>query len=132
MKALVKLSQISFLCLLLILTSCSNDDDNGMETPPESDNIVETALATADLSSLVSALQKADESADNDLVSALGGDGPFTVFAPTNAAFADLLAQLDGFDSLDDFNTQELQNLLATILTYHVIPGVGALIFRSN
>ncbi|MGX1930711.1 fasciclin domain-containing protein [Flagellimonas sp. 2504JD4-2] len=127
MKALVKLSQISFLCLLMILTSCSNDDEGMVVTPPAGDNIVETALATADLSSLVSALQKADESADNDLISALSGEGPFTVFAPTNAAFADLLAQLDGFDSLDDFNTQELQNLLATILTYHVIPGVGAL-----
>ncbi|SNY99398.1 fasciclin domain-containing protein [Flagellimonas pacifica] len=126
MKALVKLSQIPFLCLLLILTSCSNDDGT-VEPPQKIDNIVETAQSTADLSSLVSALQKADESADNDLISALSGDGPFTVFAPTNAAFADLLAQLDGYDSLDDFNTQELQNLLATILTYHVIPGVGAL-----
>ncbi|WP_136467902.1 fasciclin domain-containing protein [Flagellimonas onchidii] len=127
MKALIKLTQISLLSLLLIFTSCSNDDDGTVIPPDEGDNLVETAIATADLSSLVSALQKADESADNDLISALSGDGPFTVFAPTNAAFADLLAQLDGFDSLDDFNSQELQNLLATILTYHVISGVGAM-----
>lgn len=127
MKALMKLSQLALLIFALIFTSCSDDDDNGPTTVVPSSNIVEAAIATADLSSLVSALQKADESADNDLVSALSGDGPFTVFAPTNAAFADLFAQLDGFDSLDDFSTQELQNLLATILTYHVIPGTGAL-----
>jgi transforming growth factor-beta-induced protein len=126
MKALIKLSQFTLLMFALILTSCSDDDDGTIVVVPSS-NIVEAAVATADLSSLVSALQKADESADNDLVSALSGEGPFTVFAPTNAAFADLFAQLDGFDSLDDFNTQELQNLLATILTYHVIPGAAAL-----
>lgn len=127
MRALMKLSQLTLLIFALIFTSCSDDDDNGPTTVVPSSNIVEAAVATADLSSLVSALQKADESADNDLVSALSGDGPFTVFAPTNAAFADLFAQLDGFDSLDDFSTQELQNLLATILTYHVIPGAAAL-----
>lgn len=126
MKALVRLSQIAFFCATFILSSCSNDDNGVVINPPEGSNIVETALATADLSSLVSALQKADESASNDLVSALSGDGPFTVFAPTNAAFNDLFAQLDGFDSLDDFNTEELQNLLATILTYHVIVGAAA------
>ncbi|TXN36230.1 fasciclin domain-containing protein [Flagellimonas hymeniacidonis] len=126
MKALMKLSRLTLLVFTLILTSCSDDDDNSTPVVPSS-NIVEAAIATADLSSLVSALQKADESADNDLVSALSGNGPFTVFAPTNAAFADLFAQLDGFDSLGDFNSQELQNLLATILTYHVIPGTGAL-----
>jgi len=128
MKTLVKLSQIPFLGLLLISISCSTDkDDEDMIEPLKGDNIVETVQATADLSSLVSALQKADESTDNDLISTLSGDGPFTVFAPTNAAFADLLGQLDGFDSLDDFSSQELQNLLATILTYHIIPGVAAL-----
>lgn len=127
MKALIKFSQFSFLFFALIFTSCSDDDDGGSNPPQNDTNIVEAAQATADLSSLVSALQKADESADNDLISALSGDGPFTVFAPTNAAFADLLAQLDGFDSLDDFSTQELQNLLATILTYHVVSGTAAL-----
>ncbi|WP_222983751.1 fasciclin domain-containing protein [Flagellimonas meishanensis] len=125
MKALINFKTATLLLFFLTLTSCS-DDDNGTPPPSNQNNIVETAQATADLSSLVSALQKADESASNDLISALSGPGPFTVFAPTNAAFADLLAQLDGFDSLDDFNTQELQNLLATILTYHVIVGTAA------
>ncbi len=127
MKALLRITGRTFLLLLFIFASCS-DDDNGMVDPPETTvNIVEAAQATSDLSSLVAALQKADESANNDLVTALSGDGPFTVFAPTNQAFADLLVQLDGFDSLDDFNSQELQDLLAVILTYHVVPGAAAL-----
>lgn len=121
MKTLDKLSRFTLLSLFLIFTSCS-DDDNGPTDPPETDvTIVAAAQATPQLSSLVSALQKADESSNNDLVTALSGEGPFTVFAPTNDAFADLLAQLDGFDSLDDFNTQQLQDLLAVVLTYHVV-----------
>ncbi|WP_422350696.1 fasciclin domain-containing protein [Flagellimonas sp.] len=128
MKALINCSKLTLLIFALIFTSCEEDDNGVMNPPPEeTTNIVEAAQATADLSSLVSALQKADESANNDLISALSGDGPFTVFAPTNAAFADLLAQLDGFDSLDDFNSEQLQDLLATILTYHVISGTAAM-----
>ncbi|TLP81887.1 fasciclin domain-containing protein [Maribacter sp. ACAM166] len=91
----------------------------------EDDNIVEAAQATSSLSSLVSALTKADESANNDLITALSGAGPFTVLAPTNDAFTNLLARLDGFDSLDDFNNEQLQDLLATILTYHVVSGAA-------
>ncbi|MBO0323616.1 fasciclin domain-containing protein [Muricauda sp. CAU 1633] len=127
MKALLRITKLTSVAFFFILASCS-DDDNGMVDPPETTtNIVEAAQATSDLSSLVAALQKADESANNDLITALSGDGPFTVFAPTNQAFADLLVQLDGFDSLDDFNSQELQDLLAVILTYHVVPGAAAL-----
>ncbi len=88
-------------------------------------NIVETAIATDALSSLVAALQKADENDGTDLVGALSGEGPFTVFAPTNDAFAELLASLDGFDTLDDFDTDEERDLLATILTYHVVVGAA-------
>lgn len=127
MKTLEKLFRFTLLSLFLIFTSCS-DDDNGPTDPPETDvTIVAAAQATPQLSSLVSALQKADESSNNDLVAALSGEGPFTVFAPTNDAFADLLAQLDGFDSLDDFNTQQLQDLLAVVLTYHVVADVAVM-----
>ncbi|MBS9463746.1 fasciclin domain-containing protein [Flagellimonas sp. 389] len=127
MKALIKLSKLTLLAVVFIFASCSDDDDNGPTTPTPTLNIVETADAENDLSSLVGALKKADESADNDLVSALSGDGPFTVFAPTNAAFDDLFKQLGDFDGLDDFNTQELQNVLAVVLSYHVISGTAAL-----
>ncbi|MEO1484860.1 MAG: fasciclin domain-containing protein [Bacteroidota bacterium] len=126
MKALIRLTQLSFIALALVFVGCSDDDDGNNPTTPQG-NIVETAIDTNDLTSLVSALQKADESADNDLVAALSGDGPFTVFAPTNQAFTDLFAQLDGFSSLNDFNSTELQNLLAVILQYHVISGTAAL-----
>lgn len=126
MKALIKCIRLPLLIFALLFVSCS-DDDNGTTPPPETTTtIVDAAQATAELSSLVSALQKADESANNNLVSALSGEGPFTVFAPTNAAFSDLLTQLDGFDSLDDFNSEQLQDLLAVILTYHVISGTAA------
>ncbi|MBO6531580.1 MAG: fasciclin domain-containing protein [Muricauda sp.] len=127
MKTLKQLSRLTLLLLFIGFTSCS-DDDNG-PTPPEEtgDNIVEAAQATSELSSLVAALQKADESANNDLITALSGEGPFTVFAPTNQAFTDLLAQLDGYDSLDDFNSQQLQDLLAVILTYHVVADASVL-----
>ena len=120
--------------ILLLLTtfviSCSSDDDNDtimMEEETVADlNIVEAAQATGSISSLVAALAKADESASNDLIATLSDeDGTFTVLAPTNDAFADLLARLDGFDSLDDFNTEQLQDLLASILAYHVVSGAS-------
>ena len=127
MKALERLIQSVLLLLFLVVSSCS-DDDNGTPNPPEADvTIVAAAQATPQLSTLVSALQKADESPNNDLVAALNGEGPFTVFAPTNDAFEDLLAQLDGFDSLDDFNSQQLQDLLAVVLTYHVVADAAVL-----
>lgn len=69
-------------------------------------------LSNEDFRILVSALQKAE------LVETLQGDGPFTVFAPTNAAFEKLLIELD-------ITAEELlaQPDLAKVLTYHVAPG---------
>jgi transforming growth factor-beta-induced protein len=74
--------------------------------------VVDIALGNPDFSILVAALQKAG------LVEALQGEGPFTVFAPTNAAFADLLAALD-------ITAEELlaQPDLAKVLLFHVISG---------
>lgn len=106
---------LKFLPLFLIafvITSCNNDDDNVITNPPQQLNIVETAIATADLSSLVAALQ----AADGDLVNVLNGNGPFTVLAPTNAAFATFLSD-NGFASLDAVPT----DVLSQILLNHVI-----------
>lgn len=121
-----------FLLLLLatFVLACSDDDDNGVDHNDDPDmielNIVETAQATESVSILVSALAKADESSSNDLISTLSDETTdFTVLAPTNDAFTDLLERLDGFDSLDDFNDEQLQDLLATILTYHVVAGAS-------
>ncbi len=74
--------------------------------------VVDIALSNPDFSMLVSLLQKAD------LVSALQGEGPFTVFAPTNAAFDKLLAALN-------INASDLMNQpdLAKVLLYHVVSG---------
>lgn len=111
--------------LVVFATSCRDDDDQG-PIIVDNDNIVVTAQGNNSLTSLVAALQKADESANNDLVTALSTETAiFTVLAPSNDAFSSLLARLDGFDSLDDFNTAQLQDLLAVILTYHVVPGAA-------
>jgi uncharacterized surface protein with fasciclin (FAS1) repeats len=75
-------------------------------------NIVEIAQSNSDFSTLVKALVAAN------LVSVLEGDGPFTVFAPTNAAFAKLPA-----GTLESLLKPENKAKLSSILTYHVIPG---------
>ncbi|WP_349664160.1 fasciclin domain-containing protein [Cellulophaga lytica] len=119
--------KIYFSALLLFLftfTSCNDDDDTPQEKEAQL-NIVETASSTDALSSLVAALSKSDESPNSDLISALSGNGPFTVFAPTNDAFTALFASLDGYSSLDDFDTEEEKALLATILKYHVVAGAA-------
>ncbi|SNY99397.1 fasciclin domain-containing protein [Flagellimonas pacifica] len=121
----------TYLLMLLFATflvsSCDKDDEQSVyDGVEDSKTIVETAQETDDLSSLVSALAKADENEDSDLIGTLNGNGAFTVFAPTNEAFTDLLENLDGFGSLDDFDTDEERALLATILQYHVVAGVAA------
>ncbi|MGO4919746.1 fasciclin domain-containing protein [Maribacter spongiicola] len=126
MKNLGKILKSTVMVMLLVFaTSCSDDDNDDPVIIVEEDNIVEAAQKTSSLSSLVSALAKADESANNDLITALSSEGPFTVLAPTNDAFASLLARLDGFNSLEDFNNEQLQDLLATILKYHVVSGAA-------
>ncbi len=74
--------------------------------------VVNIALANENFTTLVQAVVKAG------LVDALSADGPFTVFAPTNSAFAALFAQL-GISGIDDLTAEQL----IPILTYHVVPG---------
>ncbi|MHA6249536.1 fasciclin domain-containing protein [Pontibacter sp. CAU 1760] len=78
----------------------------------EKPDIVALASQTPELSTLVQALQGAD------LVTALQGEGPYTVFAPTNEAFAALPA-----GTLDNLMKPENKQQLADILTYHVAEG---------
>ena len=96
---------------LFVLTSCGDDDTTDPET--EVMSIVDTAIATDDLSILVEALQAAD------LVTALQADGPFTVFAPTNQAFQDLLDATPAWTTLSDIPTETLKN----VLLFHVVSG---------
>ena len=74
--------------------------------------IVDVAVGNEDFSTLVTALKAAD------LVSALQGAGPFTVFAPKNSAFEKI--DSNTLASLLEANNQEA---LANILTYHVVAG---------
>jgi len=129
MKHFLRLKNFLLLiAMTLFVLSCNKDDDQDvLENQTTSTNIVETAQGNDDLSSLVAALIKADENENSDLVGTLSGEGPFTVFAPTNDAFSDLLNSLDGFDSLDDFDTDEEKALLAKILTYHVVAGAAVM-----
>lgn len=75
-------------------------------------NIVENAVNSKDHTTLVAAVKAAD------LVTTLQGDGPFTVFAPTNAAFDKLPAGTVA-TLLEPENKMQLQN----VLTYHVVAG---------
>ena len=75
-------------------------------------NIVTLASGTDDLSTLVAAVKAAG------LVETLQGEGPFTVFAPTNAAFAALPA-----GTVENLLKPENKDQLIAVLTYHVVPG---------
>jgi transforming growth factor-beta-induced protein len=78
----------------------------------ESKSIVEIAVGNSDFSTLVAAVKAAG------LVEILSGKGPFTVFAPTNAAFAKIPKE-----TLADLLKPENKDKLVSILTYHVVPG---------
>jgi uncharacterized surface protein with fasciclin (FAS1) repeats len=75
-------------------------------------NIVENAVNSKDHTTLVAAVKAAG------LVQTLEGAGPFTVFAPTNAAFAALPA-----GTVDNLLKPENKATLTQVLTYHVVPG---------
>lgn len=83
--------------------------------------VVTHALSNPDFSILVAALTRADLTAD--FVGILSGDGPFTVFAPNNAAFLALLEGNDDWDSLDDIPVATLE----AVLSYHVVNGANVL-----
>jgi uncharacterized surface protein with fasciclin (FAS1) repeats len=75
-------------------------------------DIVDTAVASGQFNTLAAALEAAD------LVSTLKGEGPFTVFAPTDAAFAKLPE-----GTVESLLKPENRDQLVAILTYHVVPG---------
>ena len=83
---------------------------SGISAQPK--DIVGTAVSAGSFTTLVKALQAAG------LVDALQGDGPFTVFAPTDDAFAELPPEV-----LASLLKPENKARLASILTYHVVPG---------
>jgi len=82
------------------------------ESMPAAEDIVSIASTTDGFSTLVAAVTAAG------LVETLQGEGPFTVFAPTDEAFAALPAGV-----LDALLLPENKDVLTKILTYHVVPG---------
>jgi len=97
----------------MVFISCNEDDSE----PAPTQSIVALAQGNAELSTLVTALTKYP-----DLVSTLSGSGTFTVFAPTNAAFANLLSAI-GQTSLDDIP----ESVLKSVLQYHVVSSAAVL-----
>jgi uncharacterized surface protein with fasciclin (FAS1) repeats len=85
---------------------------NSPGKPMAKKDIVETAVAAGQFKTLAAALQAAG------LVDTLKGKGPFTVFAPTDAAFAKLPA-----GTVEDLVKPENKQKLIAILTYHVVAG---------
>ena len=113
MKNLLKITAVLFISLTTF-QSCNDDNDNALpyEPEPTTNSIVDVALGSENLSTLVAALQKAD------LVTTLASQGPFTVLAPSNEAFNTFLSD-NGFNSLDDVPVEILTNILLN----HVVGG---------
>ncbi len=98
------LKSVAVAGLMAFTSACAMMDDG--------DDIVDIAASNDDFSTLVAAVQAAG------LVETLKGDGPFTVFAPTNDAFAALPA-----GTVESLLEPENKDQLVKILTYHVVPG---------
>ncbi len=126
----IKVAAAGLAVASLALVGCSSGDSSAESTPTaatsaaaspseamseeamESGTIVEVASDNPDFSTLVAAVTAAD------LGETLSGEGPFTVFAPTNEAFEALPAGL-----LDKLLLPENKEVLTQILTYHVVAG---------
>ena len=97
---------------LLAATLIFAANASGMHHEKPKADIVDTAVAAGDFNTLVAAVQAAG------LVDTLKGEGPYTVFAPTDEAFAKLP---DG--TVEMLLLPENKDKLVAILTYHVVPG---------
>ena len=104
-RSFLHYSLATFLFIFTIAT-------NGWATSHDKKDIVDTAIAAGSFNTLAKALTAAG------LVETLKGKGPFTVFAPTDEAFAKLPA-----GTLDDLLKPENKEKLKGILTYHVVSG---------
>ncbi len=114
---------------VLFLAACGGDDDEATssstsspataeatpppaaESPASAETITEIVAGNPEFSTLLAAVEAAG------LAETLSGDGPFTVFAPTDAAFAELPE-----GTLDTLLQPANKDQLAAILTYHVVP----------
>lgn len=108
---LYALVAVMTLAATAMLAAAKNPMVGGQEMFPNK-NIIQNAMNSADHTTLVAAVKAAG------LVETLEGPGPFTVFAPTNEAFAKLPA-----GAVDNLLKQENQDALKKVLTYHVVAG---------
>lgn len=99
------------ICTAALLLACFVPSVQA-EEPKASKDIVDTAVAADGFKTLVAAVKAAG------LVETLKGDGPFTVFAPTDEAFAKLPE-----GTVADLLKPENKEKLVAVLTYHVVPG---------
>ena len=100
---------LAALSTLALVAACGGSDDSAGPAPG---TVVQVAQADGRLSTLVDAVVAAD------LATTLSGSGPFTVFAPTNDAFAALLTEL----GITKAQLLADKALLTSVLTYHVLP----------
>jgi len=125
MKNISKIFPLAFLAILPYTaqagscSSCGSKDSSYEKTSygkkasyNKKSDIVDTALAAGQFNTLAAALQAAG------LVETLKGEGPFTVFAPTDEAFAKLPA-----GTVENLLKPENKDQLVAVLTYHVVPG---------
>jgi len=106
MKTLFAVAAAAALALAPTAASAMNHGSHAKK------DIVDTAVANGNFKTLAAALTAAD------LVTTLKGPGPFTVFAPTDAAFAKLPA-----GTVENLLKPENKAQLQAVLTYHVVPG---------
>jgi uncharacterized surface protein with fasciclin (FAS1) repeats len=92
--------------------AAATSQEQAPSTQQNAQDVVALAQDTPDLSTLVTAVSTAK------LGDTLQGDGPFTVFAPTNAAFKEL-----GDEQVQSLLEPENRDQLTKVLTYHVVPG---------
>jgi uncharacterized surface protein with fasciclin (FAS1) repeats len=104
----MKLNALALAAALLLPGAAAAQEAQGYEAPKS--DIVQTAVAAGSFTTLAKAIEAAG------LVETLKGEGPFTVFAPTDEAFAKLPA-----GALDSLLADKEK--LAKVLTYHVVPG---------
>lgn len=102
----------SLLALLALGTGSLFASHHKESAKPATPSIVEIAVGSPDHTTLVAAVKAAG------LVETLSGTGPFTVFAPTNAAFAKLPA-----GTVEELLKPENKDKLVAVLTYHVVAG---------
>ena len=100
------------LCFTAVAAHAQKDPMVGGSAMYPTKNIIQNAVESKDHTTLVAAVKA------GGLVETLEGPGPFTVFAPTNEAFAKLPA-----GTVDNLVKPENKDTLDKILTYHVVPG---------